>query len=150
MRHSRLSSALTEIQAIYSDFGEFWKSQACRRTRAALRARHIGAEPEHRLGRFIILYTPIATIRPQLMLVGNNPSWFHRTRRKAALANLATVAEKIPVVNSFLEHDHSYSRTLRKVFHRLNRIDLLEGCVGLNRLWIQIGSRLRDQFPDLT
>jgi hypothetical protein len=137
---SFMQTAVTKISAIYDDFDRFWKSPDCVQTRTYLE--HLSATDDlmHPLGSFVILYTPLCS-RPPLMLIGNNPSWFHRSDTNAALANLRQVAGKIPAVNSYRAHDHAYSLAMRRVFDDgLCRPDLLDNCVGLNRLWIQTGS----------
>ena len=93
-----------------------------------------------------IFQTPV-TLNPKLMLVGNNNSWFDRGDSKAAQKNLAQLVGAAPKVNSYMDHDTSFGRSLRRVFGRdkgsflgLNKLSVLRDCVGINRLWIQIGS----------
>jgi len=44
-------------------------------------------------------------------------------------------------VNSYRAHNHTFAQQLANTFDaRLRRPDLLNQCVGLNRLWIQTGS----------
>lgn len=93
-----------------------------------------------------IFQTP-ARLAPKLMLVGNNNSWFDRNCSKTAQKNLAQLAGAAPRVNSYMEHDTDFGRSLRRVFGRdkgpflgLNKLVALRDCVGINRLWIQIGS----------
>ncbi len=98
----------------------------------------------HKLGHFAIFYTPISKLQPKLMFVGNNPSWFDNNGPRA-LEIIKEMECGIPSVNSYLEHNHVFARQMRKMFgedqYRINRPDLLEGCVGMNRFWLQTGSK---------
>jgi hypothetical protein len=92
-----------------------------------------------------IFQTPVR-LQPKLMLVGNNNSWFDSNDSKAAQKNLAQLVGAAPAVSSYMVHDTTFGRSLRKVFGRdkgpfsgLNKLGVLQECVGINRLWIQIG-----------
>jgi len=92
-----------------------------------------------------IFQTPV-TLNPKLMLVGNNNSWFDSSDSKTAQKNLAQLVGAEPRVNSYMDHDTTFARSLRKVFGRdkgsfsgLNKLGVLRDCVGINRMWIQIG-----------
>ena len=100
----------------------------------------------HTKGSDVILYTPWR-YRPDLMIIGNNPSWFHEQMKgepkchasMQALQNRSQLRRRIPKVNSYIEHDHVFSKKLRSYFEPLGAIALLRDCVGLNRFWIQTG-----------
>lgn len=92
-----------------------------------------------------IFQTPVI-LNPNLMLVGNNNSWFDSSDSKTAQKNLAQLVGAEPKVNSYMDHDTTFGRSLRKVFGRdkgsfsgLNKLGVLRDCVGINRMWIQIG-----------
>jgi len=90
------------------------------------------------------------------MLIGHNPSWFYeqmkgepkRHASMQALQNLSQVRRRIPKVNSYIEHDHVFSKKLRSYFEPLGAIALLRDCVGLNRFWIQTGSSPKISLTD--
>jgi hypothetical protein len=92
-----------------------------------------------------IFQTPVHA-NPKLMVVANNNSWFDSNDSKAAQKNLAQLVGAAPTVSSYMAHDTTFGRSLRKVFGRdkgpfsgLNKLGVLQDCVGINRLWIQIG-----------
>ena len=94
-----------------------------------------------------IFQTPVSE-GPKLMLVGNNNSWFDMKDSKKAKTNLEQLAGKLPVVNSYMAHNTSFGRSLRKIFglnkgdfKGLYKLGVLQDCVGINRMWIQIGSK---------
>ena len=49
------------------------------------------------------------------------------------------VAERIPEVNSYLDHGHDFGNSIKYLFDRINAKEVLEKTVGLNRYWIQTG-----------
>jgi len=94
-----------------------------------------------------IFQTPIK-FRPKIMLIGDANSWFDKSSAKRALTNLAQLSGGIPKVNSYLEHGTTYSSLLQKIFgpdrkgfEGLGKLGLLSSCVGLNRLWLQVGTK---------
>jgi hypothetical protein len=108
----------------------------------------------HTKGSAVILYTPWR-YQPDLMMIGTNPSWFHRGMgepkihaRTQALQNLNQVRQKVPTVNSYIEHDHEFSMKLRSYFEPFGAINLLRDCVGMNRFWIQTGSSSSIKLTD--
>jgi hypothetical protein len=109
----------------------------------------------HPKGADVILYTPWR-YQPELMIVGNNPSWFYKgakgePRRNVvtqARANLSQVKGKIPTVNSYIKHHHVFSEKLLHQFRHANLLTMLENCVGLNQFWIQTGSESKIHFKD--
>ena len=92
-----------------------------------------------------IFQTPV-TIKPKLMLVGNNNTWFDQRSPKVAQNVLSQMVGRPPQINSYTHHDNGYALKMRKIFgpdrggfEGLGRPDLLASCVGLNRLWMQLG-----------
>ncbi len=98
-----------------------------------------GAKVKHELGHFAILYTPLR-INPKVMIIGNNPSWFDEYDPLLALDIVREMEQGIPTVNSYLDHKHAFARQMQAGFSQAGRSDLLESCVGMNRLWVQTGS----------
>lgn len=99
----------------------------------------------HPLGKFIIFYS-IPSTNPKIVMVGNNPSWFYKSKkatdkdgRKKAEKNLEDVAEKLPVVNSYKEHDHKFGNQMIDVFNYIKKPEWIDEVVGLNRFFIQTG-----------
>lgn len=107
-----------------------------------LKSRGYKAEDRgHDLGHFAILYTPIPKIRPDLMLIGDNPSWFDRVDMTLALNIVREIEKGVPQKSSYLVHNHTFAAQLKTIFNcNLKREDLLRQCVGLNRFWVQTGS----------
>lgn len=100
------------------------------------------APDAHRLGSFAILYTPVRR-RPDIMIIANNPSWFDKYDFDTAEEIVRELMNGPPRVVSYVDHNHVFAHRLQDAFRRLNRIDLLETCVGMNRLW----SRLAQKTP---
>ena len=96
------------------------------------------APDAHRLGSFAILYTPVRR-RPDIMIIANNPSWFDKYDFDTAEEIVRELMNGPPRVVSYVDHNHVFAHRLQDAFRRLNRIDLLETCVGMNRLWLQTG-----------
>lgn len=94
---------------------------------------------KHELGHFAILYTTLR-MNPKVMIVGNNPSWFDQYDPSRALDIVKEMERGIPTVNSYLDHKHAFARQMQAGFSQVGRDDLLESCVGMNRLWVQTGS----------
>lgn len=132
---------MTQIESIYTRTSKFAEGPHGLMVREYLME---NSSMLHPLGKYVILYGP-PQYRPPLMLIGNNPSWFGS--RETALANLADVAAKIPRVNSYTAHDHEFARHLKSAFQCLNREDLMENCVGLNRFWFQTGPKFSSFVP---
>tara|TARA_B110000003_G_scaffold147676_1_gene148669 strand:+ start:501 stop:1178 length:678 start_codon:yes stop_codon:yes gene_type:complete len=94
---------------------------------------------QHHLGTFAILYTPIR-YRPKLLMIGNNPSWFDKDNGAIGYRIVQELMKSPPTENSYIEHNHTYASRMKLIFTRLNRMDLLRNCVGMNRWWLQTGS----------
>ena len=135
-----------EISSIYGEFSSLLREPRFRNLIGSI-ALQTNAKDPHEKGAAVILYTPW-TFEPDLMLIGTNPSWFHKRARGEspslarirAKQNLAQVELKLPTVNSYIEHDHVFSMELRSYFIRNQQMNLLESCVGANQFWIQTGS----------
>ena len=95
-----------EIKQIYDKFSQIYYSDKFYKLRKALNIISKKEENKnfpHPLGKFVIFYS-IPTTNPQLVIVGNNPSWFHKSKTATddegmnlAEKNLKDVAEKIPL-----------------------------------------------------
>ena len=94
---------------------------------------------EHDLGSFAILYTPVR-YKPDIMLIGNNPSWFDKKDSKKGYKIVKELMESPPQDNSYMVHNHVFADSMQRIFGHVGRTDLLETCVGMNRLWLQTGS----------
>ena len=93
-----------------------------------------------------IFQTPVYE-NPKLMVVADKNSWFDRKNSQRAERNLKELAGRKPTENSYTEHDGEFGRKLRKVFGPDNgnfigvgKLSALSRCVGINRLWIQVGA----------
>lgn len=92
-----------------------------------------------------VFQTPVMA-RPKIMLVGNNNSWFDRRCPAQAQKNLSQLVSVAPKVNSYMDHGTDFAKELKQVFgpdkngvQGLGKLGYLSTCVGINRLWIQIG-----------
>ena len=92
-----------------------------------------------------IFQTPV-TNNPQLMIVGNNNSWFHTDKSNIAQQNRDELSGQLPTINSYVDHQTPFGLSLRKIFGPpkagfpgIGRPEMLRDCVGINRLWIQVG-----------
>jgi len=134
------------IKIIYEEFSTLLQEPRFKNLIGSI-ALQTNAKDPHEKGAAVILYTPW-TFEPDLMLIGTNPSWFHKRARgespslarMRAKQNLAQVELKLPTINSYIEHDHVFSMELRSYFARNQQMNLLEKCVGANQFWIQTGS----------
>lgn len=93
------------------------------------------------------IFQTVVRKEPRLMLIGNNNSWFDSNDHNRAKKNLLELANRVPDVNSYLDHHSTFGQSLRKIFgpdrggfEGLNKLGLLRNCVGINRLWIQVGA----------
>tara|TARA_Y100001970_G_scaffold291360_1_gene428235 strand:- start:1029 stop:1766 length:738 start_codon:yes stop_codon:yes gene_type:complete len=136
-----------KIKQIYENFSAEYYSDKFDNLREALNVISKREEKKfpHPLGKFVIFYS-IPTTSPQLVIVGNNPSWFHKSKTaidkeglNKAEKNLRDVAEKIPTVNSYKEHDHKFGNQIIDVFNYCGKSDWVDTLVGLNRFFIQTG-----------
>ena len=94
----------TEIQNIYDKFHQEFYSQEFMAIRDALKRISLRGKNNskhlHDLGKFVIFYS-LPTVNPKVVIIGNNPSWFHKSNPIQAEENLDDVAEKIPTINSY-------------------------------------------------
>ena len=110
-------------------------------------------EEGHNLGHYSILYTPKKNlIKPLIVIVGTNSSWFCQTGKNQMERSLNRVRELelgIPErKNSYIDDGNKFGMALYskdlyrpKVFNNLNASDLfINNTVGMNRLWLQSGS----------
>ena len=136
-----------EIQEIYDWFSNTYYSEKYKKFRDLLAIIENEKKLPHSIERFIILYS-LPTTNPHVLLVGNNPSWFHENNKKMiddknlAEMNLDEVAEKIPKINSYLIHEHVFAKKIRDIFDRINAKHILKNTAGLNRFWIQTGGTM--------
>lgn len=133
---------LNEINNVYDEFKQTLNSEKFQVVKEALLNLSLKNKGKknffHDLGKFIILYS-LPSINPKVVIVGNNPSWFHKSNPVLAKENLKDVAEKIPNLNSYKEHNHKFGDAMMKVFGYLGKEDWINTIVGLNRFWIQTG-----------
>jgi len=130
---------LLEIESIYNNFHNTHTPEHYPALFDRYRQLEQEGRTKHGLGHFAILYTPLR-INPQVMIIGNNPSWFDQYDSSRALDIVKEMEQGIPTVNSYLDHRHAFARQMQAGFSQVGRSDLLEGCVGMNRLWVQTGS----------
>lgn len=131
-----------EIQKIYDNFSTEFKSKEFSSVRKALSniSKNNKDDPKylHNLGKFVIFYS-LPSVNPEIMIIGDNPSWFHKKNPFLAKKNLEDVAGKIPKINSYKIHDHTFGNQIRNVFNLIGKESWLDKVVGLNRFWIQTG-----------
>jgi len=130
---------LLEIESIYNNFHNTHTPEHYPALFDRYRQLEQEGRTKHGLGHFAILYTPLR-INPKVMIIGNNPSWFDQYDSSRALDIVKEMEQGIPTVNSYLDHRHAFARQMQAGFSQVGRSDLLEGCVGMNRLWVQTGS----------
>ncbi len=62
-------------------------------------------------------------------------------------ANQLNLSGELPTRNSCIDSKHKFGQTIQAVFESENRMDLLEGCVGMNLWHFQyVGSPFSNQF----
>jgi hypothetical protein len=94
---------------------------------------------------FAIFYTP-PIFRPPLLIVGQNPANFAGARRAYTESpNGQMLAGHPPTVNSYLQHDHEFATTLRRLFRKFPH--LLETAVGMNLWHFQMPHGAKDLPP---
>jgi hypothetical protein len=87
---------------------------------------------------FAIFYTP-ALYRPNLLIVGQNPSDFSNKRDNKADPNGEMLSGTgPPKVNSYTEHKHNFAITLGELFAK--DFSLLKSAVGMNVWYFQCTS----------
>tara|TARA_B100000686_G_scaffold249401_1_gene259410 strand:- start:443 stop:1171 length:729 start_codon:yes stop_codon:yes gene_type:complete len=135
---------ITEIQNIYDKFHQEFYSQKFIAIRDALKRISLKNRNQrdffHDLGKFVIFYS-LPTVNPKVVIIGNNPSWFHESNSTLAKENLDDVAEKIPTINSYKVHGHKFGNDLNNIFDSIGREYWTDEIVGLNRFWIQTGGK---------
>jgi hypothetical protein len=97
----------------------------------------------HKLGHFAILQTPIYD-KKNIIIVGNNNSWFVPGNMKKSLEVVRNLEEGIPEENFYTKNESDFARDLNSYF--VNNGDKAKNIfdnntVGLNRLWIQTGPK---------
>ena len=149
MGHRSRMDKEKEINNIYDEFRDIFNSEKFEVVKEALfniSVKNKGNKKFfHDLGKFVILYS-LPSVNPEVVIVGNNPSWFHKSNAVLAKENLKDVAEKIPKVNSYKEHNHKFGNAMEKVFRHLEKEDWINTVVGLNRFWIQTGGKGTDEL----
>ncbi len=105
----------------------------------------------HKLEHFAILQTPIYDER-NLIIVGNNNSWFVPGNMRKSLKVIKELEEGIPEDNFLIKGESEYSRDLTRYFEILGEDSkkLFESAIGINRLWIQTGPKCPPNDCDLT
>lgn len=105
----------------------------------------------HKLGHFAILQTPIYD-KKNIIIVGNNNSWFVPGDMKKSLEVVRNLEEGIPEENFYTKGESDFARDLNTYFESngnkaKNIFD--NNTVGLNRLWIQTGPQCPPRECDL-
>ena len=89
---------ITEIQNIYDKFHQEFYSQKFIAIRDALKRISLKNRNQrdffHDLGKFVIFYS-LPTVNPKVVIIGNNPSWFHESNSTLAKENLDDVVKNI-------------------------------------------------------
>lgn len=139
-----------KINAIYNEFKILFTQEKCPELFEAIKLAEEDYFP-HSLGHFAILYTSVPKeSRPKLMLVGNNPSWFinvkknkysTREEKKIALERVQSLESGVPSFSSYTAHNHRFAKRLETEYKRASVSNLLESTVGMNRFWVQTGSK---------
>ncbi len=94
---------------------------------------------------FAIFYTP-PVFQPPLLIIGQNPANFAGARRAYTdPPNREMLAGRPPTVNSYLQHDHEFATTLRRLFREYPH--LLETAVGMNLWHFQMPPNTKDLPP---
>lgn len=146
----------SRIEQIYEEFKTEYYSGKYASVHEALEK--IAEKSPHSMERFVILYSP-PRINPRLMLIGTNPSFFHHDRKaptshnsKLTLAehNLNEVAECIPKVNSYINHEHKFGIALRNIFADVGKPHWLNEAVGFNAFFLQTGGGGLDELKKLS
>ena len=147
-----------EILQIYSNFQKQYYSGKFESIFKALKSISNDENSPHTLEKFVIFYS-LPTLRPKIVILGNNPSFFHepkheiydkKTFKTFAEYNLEQVAEQIPQCNSYIDHDHKFAKSIRKIFEDINNFHLLEEIVGFNWFFIQTGGEGLSKLKQLS
>ena len=145
---------MKKINSIYNEFRELFSRSSCPELFSLMDA--VSSKPTnshfpHALGHFAILYTPIPDIvRPDFMLLGNNPSWFvdvaanrplSPEQKQEAKRIVSEMERGIPIESSYLAHNHRFAKRVRTIFGNLGLMHILPNVVGMNWFWVQTGSK---------
>lgn len=80
-----------EIEKIYADFKNTFESSKYKSVKIALEEVSEDNKDndnfKHPLGKFVIFYS-LPTLNPDVVIIGDNPSWFHKSDPKKAQENL--------------------------------------------------------------
>tara|TARA_Y100001970_G_scaffold39782_1_gene49028 strand:- start:286 stop:1032 length:747 start_codon:yes stop_codon:yes gene_type:complete len=99
----------------------------------------VNNKPEHELGHYAILQTPLCE-DIKIVIVGNNNSWFDEKCAEKALKEVKPLRFKIPERNFYTVGNSKFSKSLIKAFRSLEAYELLQThTVGINRTWLQTG-----------
>lgn len=134
-----------EIEKIYADFKNTFESSKYKSVKIALEEvsedNKNNDNFKHPLGKFVIFYS-LPTLNPDVVIIGDNPSWFHKSDPKKAQENLYQLAGRMPnqKVNSYIDHNHTFGDQFRSILAAINKNEWLDSLVGLNRFWVQTGS----------
>ena len=143
------------LQKVYQKFWDEWTEKnypELFKAMKMMRREHPEKYP-HELGHFAILYTPIPDGEIDYMVIGNNPSWFHKDAKKKpekaeeALEVIKGLEQAPPEKNLYLEGSFQFGSLLKKVFE--DHPDVSENIVGLNRFWVQTGTNYSGFKNDL-
>ena len=138
---------INEIEKIYLNFKERYYSGDFSSVFKALNIISRDEYSPHKLEKFVIFYS-LPNTNPKIMILGNNPSFFHEPKneliqknstKRIAEQNLEQVAEKIPLINSYIDHNHKFGKAMRDIFRDINHYHWLEDIVGFNWFFIQTG-----------
>ena len=149
---------LTGVEQIYEAFSEEYYSGKFASVHSALERIGVEESVPHLMRRFVILYTPPA-LQPRLLLIGHNPSFFHKNLTDLADAksgltiaekNLNDVAERIPDKSSYLHHSHKFASDLGRIFEDICQPHWLKEMVGMNSLFVQTGGKGVERLKDLS
>jgi hypothetical protein len=146
------------VKQIYEAFSEEYYSGKFASVHSALDRIGVEESVPHSMRRFVILYTP-PTPKPRLLLIGHNPSFFHKNLTDLADAksgltitekNLNDVAERIPDESSYLRHSHKFASDLGRIFEDICQPHWLKEMVGMNSLFVQTGGKGVERLKDLS
>ena len=148
-----MSSKVDFIQKLYSDFRDEWTEKNYPNLFRNMK-KIVEREPHnypHRLGHYAIFYTPVPTQPVRYMIIGNNPSWFHRNAKKnkffalSALSEVQRLEHSPPSKNLYIDGEFAFSDQLKTIFRECPGV--LSSAVGLNRFWVQTGSPCLQSIP---
>lgn len=141
-----MTSKVNFIHNIYSDFRDEWTEKNYPNLFENMRkiVKDAPHNYPHQLGHYAIFYTPVPKLDVRYMIIGNNPSWFHRKAKKdkthalSALSVVQGLEYSPPPKNLYTDGEYTFSDHLKTIFRDCPGV--LSSAVGLNRFWIQTGS----------